>query len=214
MDIGGKIQEVIHRISLLLHNLHIHKLRKSSILYFQFQILQIYSKLCAILCVFLSSDASDEEHLNSNHFCERDEDEGHSWPASPFLHPDLPMGTQGPYVVMNQEAPPQMGFWDPFYTFNAQPNSQFRAYNGGNSDTHAYYMKRHTPEMKTVIRQTGAASTGYSNEYWSSHYQNGEDFFGYPPLGPSERIGTRLRSPALQRMSHHLLLQRPPFGTS
>ncbi|VFQ82433.1 unnamed protein product [Cuscuta campestris] len=141
----------------------------------------------------LSSDAFDEEHLNSNHFCETsgrglggDEDEGHSWPASPFLHPDLPMGTQGPYVVMNQEAPPQMGFWDPFYTFHAPSTSQFRAYNGGNSDTHAYYMKRHTPEMRTVIHQAGAASTAYSNEYWSSHYQNGEDFFGYPPVGPSE----------------------------
>lgn len=146
----------------------------------------------------LSSDSSDDEHFhlhdtghNRGHF-HIDEEEGHQSPASPFQHPDLPMGTHVPYVTMNQEPPPQMGYWDPFYGYNPQLNPQFQPFYGGNSNTYAYYMKRSTPTMKTVIHEAEAAPTAYSNAYWSSAYQNAGDYFGYPPVGPY--MGERMRN--------------------
>ncbi|CAH9076315.1 unnamed protein product [Cuscuta europaea] len=150
----------------------------------------------------LSSDTSDdEEHLHlhktsqSSGHLHINEDEGHLSPSSPFRHPDLPMGTQGPYGMMDQEAPPQMGFWDPFYSFNAPFNGQFRPSYGGNSNTYAFYMKRHTTGTKTVIHDAEAASsTGYSNEYWSSSYQNGPVSFGYPPSGPYDGESRRVQT--------------------
>nr|GME08243.1 nitrate regulatory gene2 protein [Ipomoea batatas] len=145
----------------------------------------------------LPSDSSDDEHFhlhetgyNGGHL-HIDEEEGHTSPASPFQHPDLPMGSHGPYVTMNQEPPPQMGYWDPFYGYNPQLNPPFY---GGNSNTYAYYMNKSSPTMKTVIHEAEAGSTAYSNAYWSSPYQNNAgDYFGYPPVGPYGGEGMRNR---------------------
>ncbi|XP_059299121.1 nitrate regulatory gene2 protein-like isoform X2 [Lycium ferocissimum] len=95
---------------------------------------------------------------------------------------------------MNNEAPPSQGFWDPFYGMNPQFQAppwggQGQQFGGnGNPNTYAYYMKKSSPVMKTVVHEADPTHTGYSNSYWSYPNDNG-GYFGYPPMGPS--VGER-----------------------
>lgn len=107
--------------------------------------------------------------------------------VSPYSQPGWGPGGLPYGMMMNHEAPPQ-GYWDPFYGMNPQFQAPWAGQQfGGNPNTYAYYMKKSSPVMKTVVHEADPVPTGYSNSYWSYPNDNG-GFFGYP-VAPS--IGER-----------------------
>ncbi|CAN4099670.1 unnamed protein product [Withania somnifera] len=106
---------------------------------------------------------------------------------SPYPHPGWGYGGFPHGMTMNHEAQPQ-GFWDPLYGMNPQFQAPWGGQQfGGNPNTYAYYMKKSSPVMKTVVHEADPVPTGYSNSYWSYPNDKG-GYFGYP-MAPS--IGER-----------------------
>ncbi|KAJ8557978.1 hypothetical protein K7X08_004744 [Anisodus acutangulus] len=135
----------------------------------------------------LSSDSSDDEHL---HLPQK----GGEPSIAPYTQP---YGMN----MMNNEAPSPQGFWDPFYGMNPQfqappwGGGQQQFGGNGNPNTYnAYYMKKSSPMMKTVVHEADPTHTGYSNSYWSYPNENG-GYFGYPPMDETGNQGNKKPSP-------------------
>ncbi|KAL6962167.1 hypothetical protein U1Q18_037121 [Sarracenia purpurea var. burkii] len=137
------------------------------------------------------SSASDSElgsspsHIQMHHSPENELEE-----APPHSSPPLPQtGWPPPYGVVNP--PPQMG-WEP-YGLYPPPQTGWVPF-GVNPTAHAYYMKRSSPPIRSVIydpRRIPAAGHGpdsssysYLNSYSSYPYEN-TGFFGFPMGSPS-----------------------------
>ncbi|KAF3656414.1 putative protein disulfide-isomerase-like [Capsicum annuum] len=130
--------------------------------------------------------------------------EGGEQSISPYPQPGWWPGPRPgglPYgMMMNNEAPPPQGFWDPFYGMNPQfqaPWTGGQQY-GGNPNTYAYYMKKSSPVMKTVFHEADPVPTGYSNLHWSYPnenggygYPNGSGGYGYPMAPPFGERGNQ-----------------------
>ncbi|XP_009618354.1 nitrate regulatory gene2 protein [Nicotiana tomentosiformis] len=148
----------------------------------------------------------DEDHGHHHHHHHRMVEEGEpstsSYPQQQYGGMPYGMMNNEPYgMMMNHEAPPPppQGFWDPFYGMNQQfqapswggGQGQGQQFGGGNPNMYAYYMKRSSPVMNTVVHEADpASSTGYSNSYWSYPNENG-GFFGYPMAPPMGERGNQ-----------------------
>lgn len=109
--------------------------------------------------------------------------EGGEPSISPYSQPGWGPGGLPYGMMMNHEAPPQ-GYWDPFYGMNPQFQAPWGGQQfGGNPNTYAYYMKKSSPVMKTVVHEADPVPTGYSNSYWSYPNESG-GFFGCPMAPP------------------------------
>ncbi|CAN4097739.1 unnamed protein product [Withania somnifera] len=114
---------------------------------------------------------------------------------SPYPQPGWGSGGLPYGMMMNHEAQSQ-GFWDSIYGTNPQFQAPWGGQQyGGNPNTYAYYMKKSSPVMKTVVREADPVPTGYSNSYWSYPNENG-GYFGYPMAPSIAERGNQSKKPS------------------
>lgn len=115
---------------------------------------------------------------------------------SPYPQPGWGSGGLPYGMMMNHEAPQPQGFWDPFSGMNPQFQAPWGGQQfGGNPNTYAYYMKKSSPVMKTVVHEADPVPTGYSNSYWSYPNENG-GYFGYPMAPSNGERGNQSKKPS------------------